>query len=103
TPGTFSFTSAALADGSYAFTARATDAAANTSAASAPFAIQIDNSDPAAPVITGFAANSGSAGDQLTDDTTPTLTITAEAGSVVEVFRDGASVGFATETATPGT
>ena len=39
TPGTFTFTSAALTDGSYSFTATATDAADNTSAASAPFAI----------------------------------------------------------------
>ena len=103
-PGTFTFTSAALADGSYSFTAKATDSAGNTSAPSDAFSISIDAQAPNAPVIVTFADNSGSTADHLTNDTTPTQTITAEAGSKVEVFKDGVSVGFATETATaPGT
>ncbi len=44
--GTFTFTSAALPDNTYSFTATATDAADNTSAASAPFAIIIDHTLP---------------------------------------------------------
>ena len=102
TPGVFTFPSAALADGSYSFTATATDAANNTSAPSAAFAITIDDAAPAQPVITTFADNSGSTADHLTNDTTPTLTITAEHGSTVNVYQDGTLVGTATETATPG-
>ena len=37
---------------------------------------------PLAPVITGFSTNSGSPTDTLTNDTTPTLTITAEIDEV---------------------
>src|SRR5207245_2360744 len=88
--------SGALGDGSYSFTAKATDAADNTSSASTGFSISSDPTATNAPVITGFADNSGSTGDSLTNDTTPTLTITAEAGSSVEVFQDGVSVGLAT-------
>ena len=62
----------------------------------------VDTTAPDAPVITGFADDSGAAGDARTNDATPTLTIHAEASSTVEVFRDGDSVGFAIETATPG-
>ena len=102
TPGVFTFPSGALADGSYSFTATATDAANNTSAPSAAFAITIDDTASAQPVITTFADNSGSTADHLTNDTTPTLTITAEHGSTVNVYRDGTLVGTATETATPG-
>ncbi|WP_186467467.1 Ig-like domain-containing protein, partial [Bradyrhizobium stylosanthis] len=103
TPGTYTFTSTSLGDGTYGFTATATDAAANTSVSSADFDVTIDHTAPNAPVIAGFADNSGSGSDSLTNDQTPTLTITAEAGATVEVFQDGVSVGLATETATPGT
>jgi len=103
TPGTYTFISSSLGDGTYGFTATATDAAANTSASSADFDVTIDHTAPNAPVIAGFADNSGSGSDNLTNDQTPTLTITAEAGATVEVFRDGVSVGLATESATPGT
>jgi Ca2+-binding RTX toxin-like protein/subtilisin-like proprotein convertase family protein len=52
---------------------------------------------PAAPVIAGFADNSGGSGDAATNDATPTLTITAEADvESVEVFINGVSHGFAT-------
>ncbi len=51
---------------------------------------------PPAPVITGFGENSGAANDTLTNDTTPTLTITTDPGvTSVEVFRNGVSQGFA--------
>ncbi|MGQ0523738.1 MAG: Ig-like domain-containing protein [Betaproteobacteria bacterium] len=64
-----------------------------------------DTTAPDAPVVDLDAgSDSGSSdADNITNDDTPTLTITAEAGSAVEVFRDGVSVGLATETGTPGT
>ncbi|BBK33102.1 hemolysin type calcium-binding protein [Stella humosa] len=47
---------------------------------------------PAAPFIAGFADDTDEAGDGVTRDRTLTLTGTAEAGSEVEVRRDGTAV-----------
>ena len=84
TPGT------PIADGTYDFTATATDSGGNTSAASAAVEITIDSTAPTAPVIT--SPSNGT----LTSDNTPTVTGTAEANSTVEVFADGVSLGTAT-------
>ena len=46
-----------------------------------------------APSITAIADDSGTAGDHLTNDTTLTLSGTAEAGNTVEIFQDGVSIG----------
>ncbi len=119
--GAWSFETGTLSDGEHAFTAAAGVAAApaapaarmafaafatasaiDTGPVSAAYIIVIDSEPPSAPVITAFADNSDSPADNLTIDTTPTLTIQAEAGSTVHVYRDGALVGTATETATPG-
>ena len=70
-------------------TAVATDAAGSSTA----FHATIDTSAPGAPAITAFADDSGTAGDHVTNDTTLTLSGTAEAGNTVEVFRDGVSIG----------
>src|SRR5688572_23678361 len=95
TPGLFTFTSGALADDDYTFSAKATDAAGNTSS-EGTLAVTIDTTAPAEPVVDlDTASDSGSSdSDELTNDDTPSFTITAEAGSTVEVFRDGVSVGF---------
>ena len=56
------------------------------------------------PVITGLSSARSFtviAGNILTNDTNPTLTIAAAAGATVEIFKGGVSAGFATETA-PG-
>ncbi len=98
--GGFSFTSAALADGTYGFTVRAADAAGNVSATSAPLTVTVDTAAPAAPTITGFADDTGAAGDGRTADTTPTITGTAEAGSTVAILRNGVVVGTTTAGAT---
>ena len=56
----------------------------------------IDNSVNA-PTITGISTDTGtSSTDEITSDTTPQLTGTAEANSTVEIFRDGASLGTTT-------
>ncbi len=82
--GTYSFTPAApLPDGGYTLTAIARDAAGNLGAASAPVLLTIDTLAPAAPVFT--------VGGGLTNDATPTLTGTAEAGATVTIL-DGATV-----------
>ncbi|MBA4466939.1 hypothetical protein FHK98_16635, partial [Cylindrospermopsis raciborskii CS-506_A] len=62
-----------------------------------------DTTAPSAPTITGFtddvAPVTGVINTSSTNDLTPTLNITAEAGSTVEVFRDGVFVGNATANA----
>src|SRR5207302_1450056 len=103
TAGTFTFTSAALADGSYSFTAAEIGRASCREGASTAVSTSICDTERAAPAITCCAHNSGSTSDSLTNASTPTITITAEHGSSVEVFQDGVSVGHATETATAGT
>ncbi|GJD93595.1 Ig-like domain-containing protein [Methylobacterium iners] len=94
--GNWSYASPALADGSYSFTAQATDAAGNTSVVSVPLVVTVDTTPPAAPTITGVADDTGTASDRLTSDATPTLTGTAEAGAAVTVLRDGMVVGTTT-------
>ena len=65
----------------HSFTATATDAAGNTSAASAALNVTIDTTAPVAPTIASFSTDSGVAGDRITNDNTLTLTGTAEANS----------------------
>ena len=93
TGGAFSITTSVLGEGTHALTARATDAAGNQGASSTAFQVTIDTTAPGAPSITAFAGDSGTAGDHVTNDTTLTLSGTAEAGNTVEVFRDGVSIG----------
>ncbi|MDO9429297.1 MAG: Ig-like domain-containing protein [Methylobacterium sp.] len=103
TNGQFSFTpTVPLAVGSNVITATAQDPAGNSSASSAPVTVLIDaapagggtvspgSSDttaPPAPVLTALPAP--------TNDTTPTFTGTAEAGSTVTILNGGAVLGVA--------
>jgi hypothetical protein len=101
--GNWSYTLPTLSNGSHSITATATDAATNTSDYSLAYVLNIDTaittptitaSDDFAPV-TGTVASGGYA-----NDTTPTLSGTAEAGSLVTI-KDGANV-LGTVTATGG-
>ncbi|NBS66632.1 MAG: hypothetical protein EBT33_20240 [Betaproteobacteria bacterium] len=85
--GRFTFTPAtALADGAHSFTAIATDAANNSSAASTAFAITVDTTAPSAPsAVLDAASDSGTQGDRITSDTTPTLSGTGTAGDTITV------------------
>ncbi|MCJ2013601.1 Ig-like domain-containing protein [Methylobacterium sp. J-076] len=84
--GTFSFTpGTALSDGSYGFTARATDAFGNQSAVSAGVSLTIDTLAPTAPVIAPFSGP--------TNVTRPTITGTAEAGAVITISDNGTPIG----------
>jgi hypothetical protein len=99
--GAWTYTPPVLADGAHHFTATATDAAGNVGPGSANFAVAIDATAPLAPTITavsddvalgtGPVANGGP-----TNDATPTLSGTAEAGSTVAVFDGAKSLGTAT-------
>ncbi|MCE4226781.1 hemagglutinin [Methylobacterium sp. C25] len=87
--GTFSFTpTTALAQGANSFTATARDVAGNLSAASAAVALTIDTTAPGAPAITPFATP--------TNNPTPTITGTAEAGATVTIFNGTTVVGTVT-------
>jgi VCBS repeat-containing protein len=86
-----------IAEGPHTLTAVATDAAGNTSNVSNSWGITIDSVAPGAPVITQVvddvperlgALNSGDS----TNDTTPTLSGTAEPGSTVTIRQDGVDV-----------
>ena len=90
--GTWSVVPAqALPDGSYTLSATLSDSAGNTSSASTALHLTIDTTPPAAPTDLRLAADGSS-----TDDTTPTITGTGEAGATL-VIHDGAeSVGATT-------
>ncbi len=97
--------SAAVAEGPHAFTAVATDIAGNAGPASAPVAITVDLTAPAAPVITGLSPvdDSGdSAADGLTNRPRPAIVGRGEPGATVTV-RDGATVIGTTVVAADGT
>jgi hypothetical protein len=96
--------SVALTSGVRNISARATDAAGNTGTASAALPVTIDITAPAQPGLPDLLAGSDSgtsSTDNITNDTTPDLTGTAEADSVVTVTSSLAGV-LGTPTATGG-
>ncbi|MGU0042339.1 Ig-like domain-containing protein, partial [Citrobacter freundii complex sp. 2025EL-00176] len=97
TDGTWSFTAPALADGEYTFTVQVTDDAGNT-ATSAALAVTVDTA-VAAPVIT-LSDDTGTAGDNQTNDTTPGFAISTDPDAVsVMVSIDGGTPVAATKDA----
>jgi hypothetical protein len=76
----------ALANGTWAVSIAVSDGANTTTKAGTSFVI--DNTAPSASTITGgldASSNSGATNDFITNDTTPTLSGTAEAGTKVVV------------------
>ncbi|WP_181690008.1 Ig-like domain-containing protein [Stutzerimonas zhaodongensis] len=94
--GLWSIASSALGSGTHTLTAKATDEAGNTSAASAGLALTIDTTAPAVPGTADLAAGNDSGtsnADNVTNSTTPTFTGTAEANATVTLFdTDGTTV-----------
>lgn len=86
--GAWSYTTAALADGDHSLTAKVTNAAGTSSAASAALALKIDTVAPGAPKI--------AVGDGTVNADHVTLTGTAEANSKVMVFDGAKQLGIAT-------
>ncbi|WP_191971091.1 Ig-like domain-containing protein, partial [Methylobacterium soli] len=88
TNGVFSFTpTAPLAQGANSLTATAQDTAGNVSSASAAVALTIDSVAPGAPAITTLPG--------LTNNATPIITGTAEAGTTVTISDNGTVLGTA--------
>ncbi len=103
--GTWSFTPGTpLSDASHALTITATDPAGNVSDESAAFTVVVDTST-VTPVITGADDNVGTvigniATGGVTNDTTPTLSGTAEANSTVTISEGATVLGTAVADAT---
>ncbi|MDD2856208.1 MAG: Ig-like domain-containing protein [Desulfuromonadaceae bacterium] len=99
--GNWSYTSSALINGSnHSYSVTATDAAGNTSPVSAPYSVIIDTTI-STPVIIGANDNVNPLQGNIvnggnTNDTTPTLSGTAEANSSVSIFNAGILLGTVT-------
>lgn len=91
--GAWSFTSPALNNGPHALSVTVRDAAGNVSPASPTVAITVDTVAPAAPtlVVTNDVANTTVANGAASGDSTPTLSGSAEANSLV-IIRDGTTL-----------
>jgi hypothetical protein len=88
----FDNTRTALADGTYAFTATATDVSGNVSALSDPFTVIINTQAPPPPTIGGITPDTGaSSSDGVTRSNTPTLSGTAAPNSQVTLYSNGQS------------
>lgn len=99
--GNWTITSSLLAEGTYLFTATATDLAGNTSPASGSLSVKIDKSAPSAPSTPDLdpASDTGTSDtDNLTKLTTLTFTGTAEDGSTVRLLVDNNPAGTGTAT-----
>src|SRR2546421_737614 len=85
----WSITSSTLSSGSHTLTAKQTDIAGNTSAASAGLAVTIDTTAaaPSAPDMTAATDSGTSQTDNITNNTTPVFTGSgAEVGATVTLF-----------------
>ena len=95
--GAWSFTTGALSNGAHTLNVTVTDAAGNTSAAT-PFTLTVDTVAPAAStlVVTNDAASVTVPNGGTTNDNTPVLSGTAEAGSLVTVYDGTTALGTTT-------
>jgi autotransporter-associated beta strand protein len=85
----YDYTGTTLGLGDHVFTATATDAAGNSSGASAPFLVTVDRAANA-PVITAISDDTGAAStDGVTSDTKLLFFGTAEPNSIVTLNRSG--------------
>lgn len=86
-----------LTNGSHTFTVTATDAAGNTSSATAGFSVVVDTTAPTRPsissIIDDVGPNTGAIGaNQPTNDARPTLNGTTEANARVDIYDNGSFV-----------
>jgi hypothetical protein len=100
--GTWSFTPTGdLGQGSHSITAVQRDTAGNTSDPTSAFVFSVDTIAPNAPSIGSVTDDVGAVQGPLsngatTDDPTPTLSGTAEAGSTVTIYDNGNKLGAVT-------
>ncbi|MGH8855240.1 MAG: Ig-like domain-containing protein, partial [Telluria sp.] len=92
--GNWSITSSALLDGSHTLKATQTDGGGNTSPLSTGLALTIDTT-VAAPttLLLSIGSDSGTPGDGISNDDTPTVTGQAEANATLRLYdTDGATL-----------
>ncbi|MGB7249231.1 MAG: Ig-like domain-containing protein, partial [Phormidesmis sp.] len=84
-----------LAEGTPALTVTTTDESGNESAPSEPLMLTVDETSSAVPVAPTLApaSDTGAPNDNITSDTTPTLTGTGTPGETVKLYADGLEVG----------
>ncbi|MGX9221460.1 Ig-like domain-containing protein [Massilia varians] len=87
-----------LSSGTHALSVTATDAANNTSGFSSTLSVTIDTAAPAAPLLDA-GSDSGLPGDRITNDATPTVSGTAEAGATVKLYDSNGSTELGSTTA----
>jgi hypothetical protein len=92
--GKWSFITPNLVDGLHSFIVKAQDIAGNVGDASQPLTVTVDTVAPVA-TIQGFSHDSGLVGDGLTNVNVQTMTGTAEAHSLIEIWDGGALLGKA--------
>ncbi|PZX33956.1 hypothetical protein C7416_101238, partial [Cupriavidus phytorum] len=107
TTGAWTFTpTSPLPDGAVSLTVTATDAAGNTSAPSTAFTLTLDATPPAIPAITGATddnpVSTPLASGDSTNDSTPTLAGTADAGSTISIYNGATLIGTTVADATTG-
>ena len=98
TGGNWTITTSALSDGAHLIVAQANDLAGNQ-ATSNPLTITIDTSAPAAPSVPDLTAASDtgiSNSDNVTKNTTPTFSGTAEPGATVTLLEGATTLGSTT-------
>jgi hypothetical protein len=101
---TVTITSSSLSEASHTITATQTDAAGNTSSTSSGLSVTIDATAPATtgtPDLDAASDTGTSSTDNITNDTTPTLTATCENSATVQLLS-GATV-LASGTCSSGT
>ncbi len=95
TGGAYTVTpSAPFVPGTYVLRAQAVDAAGNASAPSGSFTLTIQSSSVATPSIPALLAanDSGTVGDGITNDNTPSLVGTATAGQTLKILNAAGTV-----------
>ncbi|HDR2492240.1 TPA: BapA prefix-like domain-containing protein [Enterobacter bugandensis] len=101
--GAWSFTpETALVEGPHAFTVQATDPQGNLSLVSAPWSVVVDLTAPTVPTLDTVIDNvpGGVTGNltsgQATNDNTPTISGTGQAGSTIYIMNNGTQLGTTT-------
>ena len=99
--GAFGVTTSVLSDGIHGITARATDAAGNTSTASSVYPVTVDTIAPTAPTSLSLdaATDSGVLGDGTTNFVQVKIDGTAEAGNSVALYDTNGTTAIGTGTA----
>lgn len=101
--GAWTFTpETALGEGTHTFTVRATDQQGNVSQVSNDWSVNIDLTGPTVPTLDTVSDNVAGGvngpltAGQVTNDTTPTLSGTGQAGTTIHVLNNGVEIGTTT-------